>query len=301
MRSWQSYLINTLLRLVFKRRDPGAVSLQKQRDDFERMMRRQFRALPGIAHRTERVDGLVCDLAEPTGGGSQRTLLYFHGGGYVLGSPVAYRDLTGRLAQAAQATVVSLDYRLAPEHPYPAALEDALRCYRALLRQGKAPASLVLAGDSAGGGLALATLVALRDAGDRLPAAAVCLSPWTDLAGSGASLTLNAGPDPMLTARALAGMARSYAPDKDLSDPLISPLYADLSNLPPLLLLVGSTEILRDDSERVAAKVAGSGGQARLEVWDGMPHVWPMFAAWLPEGRRAIALIGEFVRTRTGG
>ncbi len=298
MRSWQSYLINTVLRLTFKRQKPGSIPLQRQREDFEQMMRRQFRPLPGVNHRADTVDGVPCDWVDLDDQQAQGTVLYFHGGGYVLGSPVAYRDLTGRIAAAARCRVLAPDYRLAPEHAYPAAVDDALKCYRWLLANGTPTSSIVIAGDSAGGGLTLATLVALKQAGDPLPAGAVCLSPWTDLAGTGVSMSGNAAADPMLTAAALAGMARTYASGQDLTDPLISPFYADLSGLPPTCLFVGSTEILRDDAERVVARIRESGGDAVLKVQEKMPHVWPMFAARLPEGRETIAEIGRFVQRR---
>ena len=298
MRSWQSYLINAALRLTVKRRKPGSVPLQKQRDDFETMMARQFKPQPGIEYREEELEGLPITWAEPQQQAASGTVLYLHGGGYMIGSPRAYRDLTGRIAAAAQCAVAALDYRLAPEHPHPAALEDALRCYRALRERGTDPASMAIVGDSAGGGLTLAALVALKQAGDPLPGAAVCFSPWTDLTGSGASVSLNAAADPMLTAAALRGMAQCYVPDGALERPLVSPLNADLSGLPPLLLFVSSSEILRDDAQRVADKIAAAGGSVQLEIAEGMPHVWPMFAARLPEGRQSIAAAARFIRSQ---
>ncbi|RLA03015.1 MAG: alpha/beta hydrolase [Gammaproteobacteria bacterium] len=299
MRSLRSYFVTTLLRVVFKRQKPGALPLQKQRDDFVKMMARSYKPQPGVSCQAGEIGGVLGEWSRHADNAGQRTVLYLHGGGYILGCAEAYRDLTGRLAIAAQADVFAADYRLAPEHPFPAALEDALACYRALISDGIPAAAITIAGDSAGGGLTLATLAALRDAGDQLPAAAVCLSPWSDLTASGESLSSNAKADPMLTPAALAYMAGNYIGEQDASDPRISPCLGDLNDLPPLLVQVGSSEILLDDSRRVANKIITNDGQATLEVWDGMPHVWQMFASLVPEGRQAITRIGQFIQAKS--
>ena len=296
MRSLRSYLITALLRFTFKRQKPGSVPLQQQRDDFLKMMRKAFKQQPGISYAPEAIGGVNGEWARHEHYQGQRTILYFHGGGYVLGCAEAYRDLTGRLAVASGAAVFAADYRLAPENPFPAALEDATACYRALLEQGVPPGAITIAGDSAGGGLTLATLLALKQAGDPLPGSAICLSPWTDLAASGKTMTDHAAADPMLTPAALADMANNYAQGHDLTDPRLSPLYGDLEGLPPLMVQVGSTEILLDDSRRIVNKALEAGGQAKLDIWNGMPHVWHMFAGQLPEGRVAIDRMGEFIR-----
>ncbi len=302
MRSLRSYFFTTLLRVVVKRQTPGAVPLEKHRQQFVGMMARLHKPQPGVTCQAGELGGVAGEWSHLDAYDGQRTLLYFHGGGYILGSAEAYRDLSGRLAVAAQANVFAADYRLAPEHLFPAALEDAMACYRALIAEGIPPESITIGGDSAGGGLALATLIALRDAQDPLPAAAICLSPWSDLTASGASLVSNAKPDPMLTPAALEFMAEKYIgadSDVDRADPRLSPCLGDLSGLPPMLVQVGSGEILIDDSRRVVDKITASGGTATLEVWDGMPHVWQMFAPLVPEGPQAIAKLGEFIRAQT--
>lgn len=229
---------------------------------------------------------------------ADRRLLYLHGGGYRVGAPVTYRHFTWRLATAAQARLLAIDYRLAPEHPFPAALEDAISAYRWLL--AGAWQGLAVVGDSAGGGLALALLLKLRDDGLPLPAAAVALSPWTDLAMTGASLTLNAEADPMLNADDLPRFATDYLAGADPRNPYASPLYGDPSGLPPTLLHVGADEILRDDAVRMAEKMRQAKCHVELEIWPRMPHVWHLLAPVLPEARLAIAGIGDFLDRELG-
>ena len=303
MRSLRSYFLTSLLRLVFKRHKPSSVPIEKQRADFIKMMARTFKPQPDVSYEVSELGSVAGEWVRHGQDNGQRSLLYLHGGGYMLGCPEAYRDLTGRLAIAAAADLFVADYRLAPEDPFPAALEDALACYRALINDGIPASSITIAGDSAGGGLTLATLVALREAGDPLPAAAVCLSPWSDLNFTGPTMTINSGSDPMLTAGTLGAMADAYAgtiPDgQDRTNPRMSPYYGDLSGLPPILIQVGSDEILLDDARRVAEKITHSGRQVTLNIWPGMPHVWQMFAALIPEGREAITDIGEYVQANT--
>ena len=227
-------------------------------------------------------------------------LLYLHGGAYVIGSARAYRSLAAELARAAGAVAYSIDYRLAPEHPMPAAIEDAAAAYRALLAEGFDASRIVIAGDSAGGGLTLATLLALRDAGDPLPAAALLLSPWADLTGEAATLLGKAQEDPALTADGLSAMAGLYLANADPRDPRASPAFADLAGLPPLLIQVGTAEILLDDAIAVARAAGLAGVEARLAIWADMIHVWHAFAFMLPEGRAAIEEAGEFLRRHLG-
>jgi epsilon-lactone hydrolase len=223
-----------------------------------------------------------------------RHVLYLHGGGYVTGSPALYRHFTGRIAAATHARVLVLDYRLAPEHPFPAALDDAFAACR-WLAGGKAdPQRTVVMGDSAGGGLALALLLKLRDNGHDSPAAAVALSPWTDLALSGASLVRNARSDPMLNLVDTRLFADSYLASADPRHPYASPLYGNPAGLPPTLIHVGSDEILRDDAVRMAEKMRAAGCHVEIEVWPRMPHVWHLFAPVLPEANVAIRRIGAF-------
>jgi epsilon-lactone hydrolase len=232
--------------------------------------------------------------------GATRTILFLHGGGYYFCSPQTHRSITFGLASRAGADVFSLDYRLAPEHPFPAAIDDAQAAYRGLLAAGRPAASIVIAGDSAGGGLALATLVALRDAGGPLPAGAVLYSPWTDLATTGASLRGNDRRDPMFCGDVFARVAPLYLGTASATHPYASPVYADLRGLPPLFLLAGSTETLLDDTLRVAERARAAGVSVECEIGRDLPHVWPIYAPFLPEARRALDDSARFVRRVTG-
>jgi epsilon-lactone hydrolase len=226
-----------------------------------------------------------------------RCVLYFHGGGYAIGTAPLYRDFLWRVAAAACAQVLYFDYRLAPEHPFPAALDDAVAAHR-WVRTRFAARHVAFVGDSAGGGLLLATLLKLRDEGVELPAAAVAISPWTDLALTGPSMRANADADPMLHPDDLPPLAQGYCAGADPRNPYISPVYGDPRGLPPTLLQVGSDEILRDDAVRMAEKMRAAGCQVELDVWEKMPHVWQLYARLLPEGRRALARLGEFLQAR---
>lgn len=255
--------------------------------------------LPGDASTvtTEReiggVSGLWMDAA--AGGSADRVLLYLHGGGYTIGSALAYRELSTQLAKAAGVGLFTLDYRLAPEHPFPAAVEDAVAAYHGLLDLGFRADHITVAGDSAGGGLTLALLLELRDAGIPLPARAALLSPWLDLTLSGRSIRTKAAADASLDAPGLQAAATHYLAGLPAEAPPASPLFAELAGLPPLLLEVGEAEILLSDSVRLAKRAAEAGVDVTLHVWPGMPHVWPLFAALLGEGRDAINEVGAFL------
>ncbi|MCH8345634.1 MAG: alpha/beta hydrolase, partial [Chloroflexi bacterium] len=216
------------------------------------------------------------------------------------GSINTHREMISRLSRASGARALAIDYRLAPEHPFPAAIEDATTAYRWLLSSGVDPARLVIAGDSAGGGLTVATLISLRDAGDPLPAAAVCLSPWVDMEAASDSMTTKAEADPMITQKDVLEGAQAYLNGADPRTPLASPIHADLSGLPPLLIHVGTAEVLLDDSTRLAERARSAGVDVTLEPWDDMIHVFQFFASMLPEGQQAIDRIGEFVREHVG-
>lgn len=234
----------------------------------------------------------------PVKADGQRVVLYLHGGGYVSGSPVTHLALTAQLAQEADARLFALDYRLAPEHPFPAALKDAWAVYWWLLtEQHIAPSQIVVAGDSAGGGLTIALLLALRDAGAPLPAGAVGLSPWLDLTLSGATLITNAATD-YLNHDILRASAQMYSYGHALDEPLLSPLYADLRGLPPLLLQAGGAEMLLDDSRRFAVCAREAGVAVELAIYPHMVHVWHFTWRLEPQARQALAEIGAFVRER---
>ncbi len=231
---------------------------------------------------------------------SDRVILCLHGGGYTMGSSKATQVVASFLSAASGCRVLCIDYCLAPEHPFPAALEDSITAYRWLLEQGISHSRIVLVGFSAGGGLALSTLVSLRDAHIPLPAAGVLISPWTDLAGTGESVVTKAEADPWLTDEMNRFHAALYANGEDLRHPLISPLYADLHGLPPLLIHVGSDEIMLDDSMRVAERAKAAGVEVTLEIWEGLWHVFHAFAYRLAEGKEAIERIGLFIRNKLG-
>lgn len=245
--------------------------------------------------------GVPAEWLRPPGAGSDRAILYVHGGGYVIGSTASHRHLVAALAAAAGAQALSLDYRLAPEHPFPAAVDDALAGYRFLLDRGFAPGKIAVAGDSAGGGLTVATLLAARGAGLPQPACGFCISPWVDLEGLGDSMTGKADVDPMVQKAGLADMAGAYLGAAPARTPLAAPLWADLAGLAPLLIHVGSAETLLDDATRLAARAAAADVDVRLESWPGMIHVWHFFHPMLTEGREAIAVAGDFIRTRMDG
>lgn len=243
--------------------------------------------------------GMPGEWLTPPDAAADRVLLYLHGGGYSSGSAATHRDLAGRLARAAASRVWVPEYRLAPEHPFPAAVEDAVAAYHHLLQAGIPARRLVIGGDSAGGGLTLATLLVARDRGEELPAGACLLSPWTDLAGTGASMETLADADPWLHAQGIREDAAIYLAGADPRDPLASPLYADLDRLPPILIQVGADECLLDDSTRLADRVREAGGDVTLTVWPDMWHVFPLFAAQVPQARAAIDQMGAWIQAHT--
>ena len=295
MPSQQMQTIVQMLRA--QPRNPNA-TIEESRAGFE-MIAGMF-PVPGDIT-SEKVDagGVPAEWVAAPGASRDHVVLYLHGGGYCIGSLNTHRDLVGRISRASGARCLVIDYRMAPEHPFPAAVEDATAAYRWLLAQGADPKRIAIAGDSAGGGLTMATLLALRDAGQPLPATAVCISPWTDLEGSGESMTTKADIDPMIEKDGLDRMAAAYA-GQDLHNPLVSPIHADLSGLPPLLIQVGTWEMLLDDSTRLAERAKAVGVDVTLEPWDEMIHVWHFFAPMVPEGQQAIDRIGEYLRAHIG-
>lgn len=296
--SWQNIFLSLLLRARVKPLTTGKHSVQH--------VRRIFATLPvskkiprGWRIRAETHRDIAGEWIERDGGNepdsNARTILYLHGGAYMFCSPQTHRPLTLALAQHSDARLFAPDYRLAPEHPFPAALDDAVAAYRHLLGQGVRPESLILAGDSAGGGLALATLLALKQADEPMPAGAVLFSPWTDLAATGESIRSNTGWDVLVHGRSVAKGALYYLGDTDPRNPLASPLYGDLAGLPPLLVQASTSEVLRDDSTRLAERARAAGVEAEITLWQGLPHVWQFFTPFLPEADAALTEAAEFI------
>ncbi|MET8719307.1 alpha/beta hydrolase [Streptomyces misionensis] len=266
-------------------------------------MRRVFDEILGAAPLPDDVRTRTIDLGgvpavevrtgatAPTAG----TVLYFHGGAYAIGSAAASVGLVSEIARRTAATAFSVDYRLAPEHPFPAAVDDALAAYRAVLDRGVPAGSIAVTGESAGGGLALALLLAIRDAGLPQPSSATVLSPWTDLTQSGGTMTTRADTDPALTRRALQTRAADYLAGADPRTPLASPLHADLRGLPPLLIQAGGREILLDDALRLAARAAHADVPVTLRTFPGAPHVFQGFAPLVDEAAQALDQVAAFI------
>jgi acetyl esterase/lipase len=259
------------------------------------MEEKSFPPQEDVTYEPVNVNGVSSLWVTAPGVAQDRVILYFHGGGYVLGSLRTHQDLTARISKAANARVLYIDYRMGPENPFPAAIDDAVTAYAWLLDQGHNPSRIAISGDSAGGGLTVAALVSLRDAGHPLPATAVCISPWTDLEGIGESMTTNAQADPNVKKEGLVEMAEAYLGGADPKTPLAAPIYADLQGLPPMLIQVGAVETLLDDSTRLHQIAQQAGVETTLEVADEMFHVWHAFAPMLDEGQQAIDRLGEHI------
>ena len=244
-------------------------------------------------------DGAVAgEWHRPENAAPGRTILYFHGGGYVFGSAKSHRGLTFKLAQDARADIFSVDYRLAPEHPFPAAVDDAVAAYQWLLDGGAQSESIIVGGDSAGGGLSLALLLRCKALGLPRPAAAFLYSPFTDLAATGSSLETNEASDVMFKKIYIAEGAKRYIGAADPKDPLVSPLYGDLGGLPPVLTFVSDNEALYDDSKRLHDKLLAAGVDSALIVERGLAHVWPIFYPRFPEAGRTIKQTADFIARR---
>lgn len=295
MLSWQIRLLELYFRLqhAFAPK-AGEVDVPKERVELDKLGA-MFRLPRGVKSVKEVAGGVPAEWLVPAGTDTGRVVLYLHGGSYIAGSINSHRSLAANIAVAARARALVIDYRLAPEHPHPAAVEDATTAYRWLIGGHAEPRKVAIAGDSAGGGLTIATLLSLRDGKVPLPAAGVCLSPWTDLAFSGESWSGKAAVDLVIYAYKELEFARMYLGGLDPKTPLASPLYADLTGLPPLLVQVGTDEVLLSDSTRLVDRAKQAGVNAVLDEWQKMQHVWQFAASFIPEGRRAIGGIGEFI------
>jgi monoterpene epsilon-lactone hydrolase len=271
------------------------LSIQEMRAGLETLSQRGGSIPKGVIVTTITVSGIPAEWIEPIDGNSDKVLLYLHGGGYCVCSPGTHRGIATRLALTSHAQILMLDYRLAPEHPFPAALEDTLTAFHWLLGQGIQESKISIGGDSAGGGLSLAAAMTLRDAGLALPEKLFLLSPWTDLTLSGASIRSKMKNDPILNGGNLQDFVSAYIGNKNPTNPLISPLFGNLQGLPPVLIHVGSDEILLDDSIKLAAHLRSAGVPVELEIWEGMWHVFQIFAPFLPESQLSLQKIGEFL------
>jgi len=278
--------------------DAGAKTPQEMRPVLERLFT-DFPSARQVKCEPVSAGGVKAEWITAPNAAADRAILYLHGGGYIMGSINTHRELIARLSKAGQARILALDYRLAPEHPFPAPVEDATAAYRWMLAQGLKPSRIAVAGDSAGGGLTVAALVAFRDAGLPMPAAGIPISPWVDLEAICESMKTRSSQDPIVKPEMIREIARVYLAGQNPRSPLAAPLYADLHGLPSLLIHVGDAEALLDDSKRLAERAKAAGVDVTLEVWPEMPHVWHLFAHFLPEGQQAIDRAGEFVRKLT--
>lgn len=285
-----------VMRSAFKNRRMKVEQYHVQSAQSAKWMRQMNQRLP-----VERIDidGLSAAWIRPEGADEKKIIIHLHGGGYVTGFIDSHLMMCVPMAKTLKRKMLMPEYRLAPVHPFPAALEDSLKAYRWLLAQGTDPRDIVLSGDSAGGGLALATALALRDAGDPLPAALICVSPWADLTHKGQSHITNAKSESILRMDMLSTWALLYTDTSNLTNPLVSPVYADLRGLPPLLIQVGRDEILLDDSVTLAEKAKSAGVDATLRIWDDMWHAWPVLGELIPESGMAFEEMKEFIQKIT--
>jgi len=290
--------LQMFIEAVRARPVPESPTIEEERAGMENMTA-LFPLAEDVKYEAVDAGGVPAEWVTTPESVQERVIYYLHGGGYKIGSINTHRELVSRLSRAAKARALAIDYRLAPENPFPAAVEDSVIGYRWLLSTGVNPARVVIAGESAGGGLTVATLVVLRDAGEPLPAAGVCISPWVDMEAIGESMTTKAEVDPMVEREDLVDTAKAYLGDADPRTPLAAPIYADLKGLPPLLIQVGTAEVLLDDATRLAERAKSAGVDVVLEPWEDMIHMWHFFPM-LPEAQQANERIGEFVRKHTG-
>ena len=301
MVSWQGRVLVVMLEIQRRlSQRSGDRDVARHRADIEKMCR-MFRPIGPIHCETVTAGGVPAEWVVPEGAQPSRAILFVHGGSFVAGSIVSHRTLAGNAAIASKTRALLIDYRLAPEHPFPAGVEDTVAAYEWLLTQGLTPSQIVVAGDSAGGNLTLALLIHLRDRQQPMPAGAVCLCPAPDLSFSGESMVTNLKKDIMLNLSEERKYIEAYLNGADPRAPLASPIYGDLRGLPPLLMQVGSHELLLSDVERFAEKAKAAGVEVTLEVWPEMQHDWQVAAKLLPEGRQAIAHVGDFVQRVLSG
>jgi len=296
--SFRARLVRLMSRQYFKTITPESdvAELRKSWDEIGS----KLKVAKGVRLREAVVDHVSCEWLVPEKCDEADVILYLHGGIYMLGSANTHRRMVSFIARETGMRALIPNYRLAPEHPFPAAIEDATLIYRKLLEQGIPAGRIAVGGDSAGGGLTMATLLALKNAGDPMPGAAFLMSPWLDLAGKGESLKTRADKDPWFDPANIPEMVRRYCGSRNPKAPLISPLYGELSGLPPVLIQVGDHEILLSDSTRMADRLTEAGVKVELQVWPEMWHVFQYFVGQMPESLRAIRDIASFLSVEMG-
>ncbi len=297
MASIRAKIIRSITSAYIQRVDLATVNVDHIRRRSGRLGNLMIPAF-GVHVESDELNGLRAEWLTPKDRMDGKLLLYLHGGGYIIGGCDLHRQLVSHIARAGRIRALLPEYRLSPEHKFPAAIDDAVAVYRTLLEMGVKAEDIVFAGDSAGGGLAVATMLALRDAGDQLPAAAVLLSPFLDATGSGDSMQTRAAQDPWFRPEELSIIVAHYCEQHQRRFPLVSPVFADIEGLSPMFIQVGDDEILLSDSERIANQCAAAGIDCELEVWPEMWHVFQMFVGKMPEARRAIDKIGAFIQSR---
>jgi len=297
MPSWQSSLFARVSRIARPRVAGAEGDIEELRRQFTYLSDRFGQIPPDAVFETAQLGPIKGEWTRVDASAAHRVLLYFHGGGHVACSPETHRPLIARLCQAGQAVAFAPSYRLAPEFPFPAGLRDGIDAYRYLLARGLPASSVILAGDASGGGLALACLFAIRNAGLAAPAGCVAMSPWADLALTGWSMLQNARNDAVLSWELLFLCARHYLRKTNPTDPYVSPIYANFKDFPPLMIHAGSLEVLRDDASRLGDRAAEAGVQVSVEIYDGMQHLFQA-NAMVPEAKASMARFGHFIRSR---
>ncbi|MEO0436070.1 MAG: alpha/beta hydrolase [Pseudomonadota bacterium] len=279
-----------LVAVMVEQVNVEVATIDEMRSGFEEMMEQLTPPVTANVNPIS-IDGLAADLITAANSRNTRAVLYLHGGGYIIGSKKTHRELCSRIAEVTEAQVLVIDYRLAPENPFPAAVDDAVKAYQYLIDEGISTSQIMIAGDSAGGGLSLATMLSLKSRDESLPACACLFSPWVDLTCSGDTQVPGVADDPMLTKEKLREMASAYAPG-NFENPIASPLFADLTALPPLLIFCGTREVLLSDSKKLAEKAISSGVHVELHVKEGLVHVWQTLP--VPEAAESLATIKSF-------
>jgi acetyl esterase/lipase len=299
MTSLRAKIIRSVTGAYFSKVDANKANVHEMRRRWHSWANLLWTA-QGVNLEKVEMRGLTAEWLTPADAADGKLLLYLHGGAYIMGNCATHRQLVSYIARAAGVRTLLPEYRLAPEYPFPAAVDDIVGLYRGLLADGHEAQNIVIVGDSAGGGLTMATLLSLRDARDPLPAGACLLSPWLDLTTSGESIISAATKDPWFKPKDMPIVASYYCRDDQLRSALVSPVFADLDDLPPIYIQVGSDEILLSDSTRAAEKIAAGGGEVDIEIWPGMWHVFQIFVHQVPESRKAVKKIGAFVRRVLG-